>query len=221
MRARPSDFGVASLAAVVFAAILAALAVLRPASEAQRRAADPLVQLIDGRFGVWPVVALPIVAAVAWRRAARPSRSDAAWALSGVLAAVVVSAAIRALVGSRLPSFIPSEESARPGVTLGLAAGLLEEVVFRLAVLPLVFFALAKRIDRRVAALVAVLVTGALFSLSHELGPAGGAFVSQFMLTRLIVPGAAMSIVALRLNVTFLVCAHCTAHLLIPWLFPA
>jgi hypothetical protein len=74
--------------------------------------------------------------------------------------------------------------------------------------------------DRRIAASMAVLVTAALFSLSHELGPAGGVFDQQFMLTRFAIPGLAMSIVALRLNLTFVVFAHCTAHLLIPSLFP-
>ncbi|HEY5944487.1 MAG TPA: CPBP family intramembrane glutamic endopeptidase [Kofleriaceae bacterium] len=212
--------GVASVLALAFAALLAALAVWVPASEAQRRAADPLVQLLDGRGGPWLIVAATVVVAIAWKRYGSVRRSDVGWALVGVAAAMVFAFAIRAIVGNRLPAFIPSEESARPGITLGLAAGLVEEVVFRLALLPCILLVAARSIDRRMAAGLAVLVTAALFSLSHELGPGGGVFDPRFMLTRFAIPGLAMSIVALRVNLTFVVFAHCTAHLLIPSLFP-
>lgn len=212
--------GVASVLALAFAALLAALTHWCPASEAQRGAADPLVQLLYGSGGVWLIVAATVIVAIAWKRYARVRRSDVGWALAGVGVAMVLAFAIRAIVGNRLPAFIPSEESARPGITLGLAAGLVEEVVFRLVLLPCIFLVAAKWMDRRVAAGIAVLVTAVLFSLSHELGPAGGVFDQRFMLTRFAIPGLAMSIVALRLNLTFVVFAHCTAHLLIPSLFP-
>ncbi len=213
------DVSVAAVLALVFAALLAILATSQSTPEGQLAAADPLVQLLAGN--VWPIVGAAVVVAAAWWKwfdAVR--RADIAWALAGVAVATMIAFAMRALVGSRLPSFIPSEESGRPGLMLGLAAGLVEEIAFRLVVLPGILLVATKHLDRRIATVVAVLATGALFSLSHELGPAGGVFDPKFMLTRFVVPGVAMSVVALRTRMTFLVFAHCTAHLLIPGLFP-
>jgi len=210
---------VAAVLTLAFAVLLVVLALVAPSSQAQQTAADPLIQLF-GPTGVWPVVGGAIVAAASWRRGGRISRRDLAWAAAGAVAAAVLTLALRGVVGSELPSFIPSEESGRPGITRGLAAGLVEEIVFRLGVLPGILFVAARRLDRRLAAVVAVVVTATVFSLSHELGPAGGVFDGRLMLTRFLIPGVGMSIVALRVNVTFIVFAHCTAHLLIPGLFP-
>jgi len=210
---------VASVLVLAFAALLVVLDRCVPTSGAQRRDADPLVQLL-GERAPWLVIAATIIVAGAWRRHLRIQRSDLLGALAGVATAVVLTLAIRGILGPRLPSFIPSEESARPGVTLGLAAGLIEETAFRLVLLPATLFALASRMDRRIATVLAVVITAVLFSLSHELGPAGGVFAPRFMLTRFLVPGLAMSVVALRTRMSFLVFAHCTAHLLIPSLLP-
>lgn len=211
---------VASLLTLAFAALLATLAILLPPSSAEQVAADPLVQLLDGLGGPWLVVAATGVVAIGWRRSWQLRQRDFAWALAGVAAAATIVLVMRIAIGPRLPTFVPSEESARPGITLGLAAGLIEEVVFRIVVLPVALLTMTKRLEHRFAAIAAVLVTAALFSLSHELGPAGGVFEPKYMLTRFLIPGVAMSAVALRLNMTFLVAAHCTAHLLIPSLLP-
>jgi len=133
--------------------------------------------------------------------------------------AVVVAVGLRVAVGRELPSFIPTEESAGPGIANGLAAGLLEEVVFRLTLLPVIVTIALRRCSPSVALAIAVVVTGALFSLSHELGPAGGVFDPKFMVTRFVIPGVAMSVVAVRVHVGLLVALHCSAHLAIPFLF--
>jgi membrane protease YdiL (CAAX protease family) len=208
----------ASALVLAFAALLVALDLRVPPSDAERHAADPLVQLL-GAHAPWIIVAATIAVAAAWRRYLRIERRDLIWAFAGVAVAVALAFALRGIIGPRLPSFIPREESAGPGVTLGVAAGLIEEVMFRLVLLPVTLFVLARRIDHRLATVLAVVITAALFSLSHELGPAGGVFAPRFMLTRFVVPGIAMSSVALRTRMSFLVFAHCTAHLVIPSLF--
>jgi hypothetical protein len=104
-------------------------------------------------------------------------------------------------------------------VTLGLSAGLLEEELFRLLILPSVYFARRRKLDAWTSAGSAIVASAVLFSLSHELGLAGGAFEPRFLLTRLLVPGVGMSLLAFRLRPSFIVSAHCTAHLLIPALF--
>lgn len=203
-----------------FAAILAVLELLRPASASQRLAADPLVQLLEPVGGVWSIVAAAAIVAAAWWRRGRPERADARWAAMGMAVAALLTIAVRLVVGPHLPSFVPPEESAAPGATLGLAAGLVEEVVFRLVLLPGVFLATRDRLGPRASAALAVAVTATLFSLSHELGPAGGDFEPRFLVTRFLFPGVVMSVVALRVSLPFIVFAHCTAHLLIPPLFP-
>jgi membrane protease YdiL (CAAX protease family) len=156
-----------------------------------------------------------VLAAIGWMRTAHIERADVLWAIAGAAAAIAVTLAVRGLVGPRLPAFIPPEESSAPGMALGLSAGLVEEIVFRLLILPAVYL-LGRR--KLLAAILAVVVSGALFSLSHELGPAGGVFDRRFMITRFVIPGAGMSLVAL-VRPSFMVTAHCTAHLTIPLLF--
>lgn len=210
---------VASAWALFFAALLVALAIVSPPSAAQRLAADPLLRVLEGRGGAWLVVAAAIAIFALLRRGNPLRVQGARWAIAGAIAGLMATLLVRALVGPRLPPFIPSEESARPGVTLGLSAGLLEEVVFRLTLLPGIALAAGRRMAGWGAVALAVIVTSALFSLSHELGPGGGVFDGRLMATRFVFPGVVMSILAVRVNMTFLVCAHCSAHLLIPLLF--
>lgn len=214
----PRAFGAAALLALPFAVVLAALAFVAPASPAQHAAADPLVQLL-GRHAPWLIVAGAVTVGVAWTHAARVQRDDVVHAVVGAVVAVIVACALRLFVGPRLPSFIPPEESSAPGVTLGLSAGLVEEVVFRLLVLPGVYLACRNKLGTLAAAAVATIISGVLFSLSHELGPAGGAFETRFLITRFLIPGVGMSCLAFAVSPSFIVSAHCTAHLLIPALF--
>ena len=218
----PADVAAASLTALPFAVVLAALQALAPARAAQRAAADPLVQLLEGAGGPWVVVAATVAVAAAWVWIARPRPAHVAraarWGVAGVVSAIALALVLRVLAGDRLPSFVPPEESARPGLTLGLAAGLVEEVVFRLVMLPALFFALRRR-GAKAAAPLAVVLTGAAFALSHELRPAGGVFDPRFLATRFVVPGVAMSVPFFRPAPALIVCGHCAAHLVIPFLF--
>ncbi len=212
------SFGAASFAVLPFAAASGMLAVLAPHSEAQLRVADPLIRLL-GPAAPGLTVAAATAVALAWRPIARVVRRDLTWALYGAAAAAVAALGLRLLFGPHLPAFVPPEESSGPGIALGLAAGVLEEVVFRCFLLPGIYASCRTRMGRRAATVAAVVASGVLFSLSHELGPGGGAFEPRFLLTRFVVPGAMMSALAFRPGPTFIVTAHCTAHLLIPFLF--
>jgi membrane protease YdiL (CAAX protease family) len=208
---RASDDRAGGAAVVApFVAAVAALEPWTPPTAAQAAAADPLVvtlRVLGGRFAV-PLVAGAIVVAClrgGW------SRASVAWsAAAGAAAAVGVVLLLRAVAGPVLPAFVPPEESARPGLLLGLSAGVVEEAVFRVALLPL--------LARRGRAL-AVVATGALFAVCHELPPAGRPFRPDVFTTRLLVPGCGMTALALALGTPFVVAAHCVAHLLLPLVF--
>ncbi|MCA9679265.1 MAG: hypothetical protein KC464_29815, partial [Myxococcales bacterium] len=141
------------------------------------------------------------------------------WGALGAAAAAAVTLALRAAVGDHLPAFIPAEESAGPGLAQGLAAGVGEELVFRLGVAAAVYLTLARRLPRAAAIAAAAIVTGAMFALAHELPPAGGSFALDHVVTRALIPGAAMTAAFLVVHPAFLVAAHAAAHLLIPFLF--
>jgi membrane protease YdiL (CAAX protease family) len=211
-------FGAAAALALPFTALLLVLALRAPPDPSQHAASDPLVQLL-GRMAVWWIVAAAAIVGMGWNRIRRVERRDVVLAIAGAGAAIVIACALRATLGEHLPSFVPPEESNVPGVTLGLAAGLVEEVAFRLIILPAAYFTCRKRLDARLSAAIAIVITAALFALSHELGPAGGAFEPRFLLTRFLIPGVAMSLLAFVPGPSFIVSAHCTAHLLIPVLF--
>jgi len=213
-------FGAAAVVALPFAGTAAVLAVVAAPSASEWRAADPLLQLLGGG-AVWLAVAAAAVVALAWARVGRVRRGDLIRAAAGAGLAVLALLCLRGLVGGRLPSVIPREESSAPGLTLGLSAGLLEEVVFRLVVLPGVYLACRRKLGVRASAALGIVATALLFSLSHELGPAGGAFEPRFLLTRFLVPGVAMSVLAFSAGPAFVVAAHCSAHLVIPALFHA
>ena len=72
-----------------------------------------------------------------------------------------------------------------------MTAGYAEEVLFRLALLPVLYLALARRLTRPVAIAIAAILTGLAFALLHDAGP--GAFELRYFITRVLIPGAAMS----------------------------
>jgi hypothetical protein len=217
---RPRDVAAAAALAAPFVLGLGALLVIAPASPGEAAAADPLIRLLRG---AWPVV--PIAAAIlaAWLVALRPERRDllraARWAGAGALAALAVSLAVFAAFGETLPAFVPPEESARAGLTNGLAAGLVEEALFRFGVLPLAYAAARRRLGVPASIAMASGATALLFALSHELGPAGGAFELRYLVTRFAFPGLFMSLLFLRAHPAFIVTAHLAGHLAIPALF--
>jgi membrane protease YdiL (CAAX protease family) len=97
-----------------------------------------------------------------------------------------------------------------------MMAGLLEELLCRLAVLPLIYFAFQQRNHRTAGAIVAVIATGLVFAAWHALGEP--TFSAQLFVTRFLIPGCVMSGIWLA-SPTALVAGHCVAHLLIPALF--
>ena len=214
-----------------FLAIWSVLLLATPASPAQRAAGDPLVVLVE--LGESPAVCglltlLALVFWTWWATRARPGKRVSLpgnpaenaltpwlWAGAGAIAACAVAGALRALVGPQLPAFIPPEESSRPGLLYGMSAALVEETLFRLALVP----AVLSLIRHPVAGpAVAIACSAALFPLSHELPPDGALDWGQFA-TRALFPGAIMTAVAVFVRPAFLLSAHCTAHLAIPFLF--
>jgi len=218
-----SDVTAGALVAVAYGIILLAIAAASPATPAHWERADPILLLVPRAAMPWLVPALAVAGAVAWRRVARPSRDEARRAAlhagAGVVAAIAMVGALRGLHGATLPSFIPAEESAGPGLLLGLCAGLAEEVLFRVGVLSLVFFALERRAPRPVAGGAAAVISALAFALLHQAGPVPAP--AAWFLTRFLIPGLAMSLVALVVSPSAIISAHCAAHLLIPFAFAA
>lgn len=203
---------------VVLAGVLLEVA---PPGIAQRHAADPLVRAFAAWGSRWLAVGVAAAVCATWIASEPPSRADLARALRlalfGALAALLAAGALRLLAGTSLPAAIPPEESARPGVALGLVAGTLEEALFRLLAMPLALALFARRFGARGTVIAFVAATGLLFALSHQL--AGDAWVWRHFATRALLPGALFSLLFLRPGPAFIVSAHATAHLLIPALF--
>ncbi len=203
--------------------VMAALHWTSPATQEQLPAGDPLVQTFAG-FGsalAIPAVSLAVIAfwAVRFRPSPREVITELPRAAAGAAVAVAVAFILYWIFGSKLPSFIPPEESSRPGLQQGFSAGLIEEVLFRLMVLPAVYSALRRRLGEMPSRLLTMVAVGLLFSLSHELPPAGTGFLPKLLATRFLFPGVVMSGAAFWIGPAFIVAAHCTAHLVIPFLF--
>jgi len=199
-------------AAALTLPFVAALALLPSPTTAEWAHADPLLALWPRALTPWLVCVAGAATAAAWLLATRPSR--AAWRRAlvhgalGVVVAAAIALGARAVLGPHLPAFIPPEESARPGLLLNLTAGSAEEIAFRLWLLPLALLALRNRA-------LACVAVGLAFAASHL----GGGWSAPWFVTRALVPGFAFSVAALAVGPSFVVCAHCAAHLLIPTLF--
>ena len=195
-----------------------------PITTAERATADPLVQLVLHWAGPLAIPACAVAVAGVWWRIRRPTAADLRAALR--LAAIALPLAAlglglaRYVLGPTLPAFIPPEESARPGMVLGLGAGVIEEVVFRLVLLPALFTIAQSATSTRSAALAAVVTTGFAFALMHEVGPGAGTFTPAYFLDRVLFPGILMSVLAFWPGAAFVVALHCSAHVILPLLFP-
>lgn len=217
----------AAAAVVLLACALASMALLAslPPTETQFSAADPLLHVLQPFAGYWSAALLATVVAATWLLVGGTSgsalREATIFGLAGAIAGLAATLLVRALQGNTLPAFIPGEESSAPGIALGFSAGLVEEALFRLGTLPLVYFALYRRTGALAAATIACVATGFAFALSHEAGQAAASFDVGHFLTRAIVPGIAMSAVAVVVHPAFMVAAHCTAHIGIALLFVA
>lgn len=215
---RPGEVGGAALVLAPYLVTAGALLTLDPPTPPQIASADPLV----GWLGAWGCVLAAVIVVGVWLWRWPPERDDLGPALAHGLAGAVAGAGllllVRAVAGPELPDFIPPEESAAPGLAQGLTAGVVEEAVFRLAVLPAVFLATTERLGDRRAAALAIGCAALAFAASHELGPGANGDARLFA-TRVVVPGVLMGVFFFRPGPAFIVSAHCAAHVLMPHLF--
>jgi hypothetical protein len=206
-----------------FATLCALLLWIAPPDAAAFAAADPIVRSIGMSGGLFAIPAAALLALPVWLALAWPT--PAAWQRSlrlvggGLAFAALAPLALRLLGGPHLPSFIPPEEGAAPGLSAGLAAGVIEEVLIRLALLPAALAVARRLLPWHAAALVAVLVSGAMFALLHQVGPGAAPFEPAYFAARFIFPGVIMSAAALWPGPAMVVVAHCAAHLVLPLLF--
>jgi len=211
-----AETSAAAVAIQPFVLYALALWIFAPSSEAHWANVDPILKIVPCTVMLAFVVVVGFASPVVMTRIARPEKRAFAWAAIGVVFGMGLALVLRAIVGSTLPAFIPSEESAKPGPTLNMMAGVAEEVLFRLALLTATYVFLAKRTTRVTAVLVSALISGVAFALLHHVGP-GASSVAWFM-TRTLIPGFAFNVVYL-VRPSFLVCAHCAAHIAIPLVF--
>lgn len=217
----PAQVGMAALCTLPFLALVIVLYFMDPPNLLERFHADPLLEPLHEWLGEFSVPIVSALVAGAWLRTQRPGGNEIRTGLgeagAGAALALAATLLLRLIAGEQLPAFIPPEESAKPGMMQGLSAGLIEEVLFRLSALPLLYFGLRKSVGETRAKLIAVVATGLLFALSHEL--AGNAFEMRLFVTRAVLPGCIMSALAFAISPAFVVTMHCTAHLAIPFLF--
>jgi len=213
----------AALLFLPFVALFLILGASAPPTPSQLLASDPLIRLVSVHAGLWAVAALSALPAIGWLAFSAPSRIAVLTGRRGFVAGFVLAAvglpALRFLVGPALPAFVPPEESSAPGMVLGVGAGMLEEAVFRLCLLPAVFLVARRYCPRVLAGALAVLVTSLAFALSHELGPGGPGFDPRIFATRFLVPGCLMSVLFFRPGPSFVVTLHCSSHIGIALLF--
>jgi hypothetical protein len=209
----------------VFAGAVAVLFVAASPTASQLASSDPLVQLATSYVGLWGILVASLVPAVVWWYVRPPSRT--ALIRAGSRAALAFGAVavglsfLRLMVGPAFPSFIPPEESARPGMALGLCAALIEEGVFRLGLLAVLYVLWVRRGWSRLGAgLASVVITALALALVHEVGPGAVTFHAQYLVSRFVILGCAMGALFLWPGPAFLVAGHCAAHVGIPLLFP-
>ncbi|MCK6507033.1 CPBP family glutamic-type intramembrane protease [Myxococcota bacterium] len=217
----PAAVAAAALIALPWALLVLGLGLAAPATASHLAASDPLLHLLPPGWGPLVVPALALWTAVSWARVARPARAvlgrEAAKAAVGILSAGLIVGAVRLLGGPTPPPLVPTEETLAPGLLLGLTAGLGEELLFRLSLVPPLFWALERRLPRMPAVALTALITGLVFTAAHAL--AGPTPVATWHLSRLLLPGMLMTFAFLRLGPSFLITAHCAAHLWIPTLY--
>lgn len=222
-RPQPADFVAAGLALAPFTVYLVAVALVAPPSLENWAEADPILRLLPGHSA--PVV-VPLVGAIPgaflWLRG-RPGpdvlRRASGVAVAGAAFAALAVCGLRLAVGPVLPAFIPADESAGPGLCLSMCAGYGEELVCRLGVLWGAWHVLSPRLPRVPAVALSALACALAFAVLHALGEPEPS--TTYFITRLVIPGTLFSLAALVVHPSFVVVAHCTAHLFIPVLFVA
>jgi len=217
------DMCVSSYVALPFALYTVVLILFTTQTDAHWLHADPILTIFPKAGTLWGIPILSVILVFIWRSLNPPQpqaiSSSLKFAFSGAVTVIVALLAIRLVVGERLPTFVPPEESAKPGYLLGMSAGLAEELIFRLSLMPLLFVALRKRLGFRGSAFIAIIVTALCFALLHEAGDGAGPFMLQHFLTRFMIPGVIMGLAVFYVSPIFVVALHCTAHIMIPLLF--
>jgi len=94
-------------------------------------------------------------------------------------------------------SWIPPEEG-RSGLLLGLSAGVLEEGLFRLAIVPLFLLEVDRHLRRYASIVVTAALSGLLFALAHEVTASLDVFSVSHFVTRFLFPGFFMSLLFFR-----------------------
>lgn len=209
--------------ALLFGLYTLTLLLVTTQTEASWLHADPILNIFPRAVTLWGIPALSVLTFLVWVRLEPLARqaipSSLRSALFGALAAIAVLLAVRWVVGAHLPTFIPPEESAKPGYLLGMSAGLAEELVIRLILTPLVFVCLRRWLGFHRSVLVTVTIVALSFALWHEVGSGAEPFVLQHFATRFMVPGVIMGLAVFYISPIFVVALHCTAHIMIPLLF--
>lgn len=217
------DTSASAYVALLFGFYTLILLLVTTPTEANWLHADPVMKIFPRTVTLWGILILSILLFVFWR-SVKPMRPQAVpWtvksALSGSAVSVVALVALRLAAGEELPAFVPPEESLKPGYLLGMSTGLVEELVMRVALTPLLFVVLRKRMGFHGAAFTTIVIAALCFVLWHEAGSGAGEFVFQHALTRFLVPGVIMGLAVFYISPIFLVALHCTTHIMIPLLF--
>lgn len=194
---------------------------------------DPVLNLLPANGTVWVVFLLSLSTMIIWRFIAKPTRQVMVFCLQetmwGLIVAVLLIFLLRFLVGATLPAFIPTEETAKPGIVLNMAAGYGEEVFFRLLVLPALFFSVIKIMIRppssdnkmryHLAVLISAIALGLIFAALHQIGTLSPDINWAYFTMRTLMPGFVLSLLFFYRSPTFAVVLHSTSHIMIPFAF--
>lgn len=230
----PSDFGKQLAATIVWAQFFALYCLFfwlyTTPTESNLQWADPLTKILPIQTSIWLTILSSIVLgglSLRWLGGKALLQNSPIFQMgAGVLTAIVVAVTLRILVGDTLPSFVPAEESSKPGFLYGMVAGYGEEILFRMLLTPMFFFAIYAALHNQkhtnrvlLAAASAIVLTAIAFVLLHELGEADGTFVWQLIATRFLVPGIAMGLLFFLFGPGFVIAMHATMHIMISLLF--
>ena len=230
----PTDFGKQLAATIVWAQFFAFYCLvfwaISAPTESNVQWADPFIKIFPIQISVWIVILSSLLLGVwclRWLGVGSLLKHTPFIQIAiGVLTAVAVTVTIRVLVGDSLPDFIPAEESSKPGFLYGMVAGYGEEVLFRMLLMPLLFFGAYKLLKARghkqrvfLSAIAAIVLTAVLFVLLHELGETDGTIVWKLVATRFIVPGVVMGSLYFLFGPGFVIAMHSSMHVMIPLLF--